>query len=453
MMPENLTPVWGHIWQSTLCVGVAWILVLALRNNRAAARYWVWLAASVKFLVPFSLLVSAGGQVGWRSAPNVAPSQFSLMVDEISRPFAPPVGASVSPSSPATSLITGILFGLWFCGFVIGVICWMRWWMQIRAAQRAATPLDMDLPIQASSSPTRLEPGVFGILKPVLLLPEGITSRLTPPQLELIVAHELCHVRRRDNLTAAIHMAVETIFWFHPLVWWIRTRLIEERERACDEHVLKMASDPNVYAEGILNVCTFYLSSPLACAAGVTGSDLKKRIESIVANRAARKLSAGRKLLLIAAGLTAVAVPVAIGMFGALPSRGQSQSAPAIPAFEAASVKANPKHEGRTRSIEPGRITYLDTTLGEFIAMAYDVKRYQISGPDWIVGMAGDDRYDVIALPATRSGPQKSGTCWDRYWLIDSISTFIARPASFQYLRWWSSRAAPSPCNPAMGAS
>ena len=92
------------------------------------------------------------------------------------------------------------------------------------------------------SLPARIEPGVLGILKPILLLPKGITDRLPPAQLDAIIAHEMSHVRRRDNLTGAIHMLVEAIFWFHPMVWWIEARLIEERERACDEEVLDRKS-------------------------------------------------------------------------------------------------------------------------------------------------------------------------------------------------------------------
>jgi beta-lactamase regulating signal transducer with metallopeptidase domain len=153
-----------------------------------------------------------------------------------------------------------------------------------------ATPLPLHLPIRAVSSPARIEPGVFGIRKPVLLLPEGITKFLSQDQLETVVAHKLCHMRRRDNLTAAIHMMVETIFWFYPPVWWIRTRLIEERERACDESVLQAGSAANVYAESILNVCKFYIESPLACVSGVTGSDLNKRITRILAEHTVRQL-------------------------------------------------------------------------------------------------------------------------------------------------------------------
>ena len=80
---------------------------------------------------------------------------------------------------------------------------------------------------------------MFGVWKPVLLLPDGIQERMTPAQLQAVLAHELCHVSRQDNLTAAIHMVVEAIFWFHPFVWWIRARSVEERERACDEEVLE----------------------------------------------------------------------------------------------------------------------------------------------------------------------------------------------------------------------
>jgi len=113
---------------------------------------------------------------------------------------------------------------------------------------------------------------VVGIVRPVLLLPEGIAEHLTPPQLEAILAHELRHVQRRDNLTAAIHMVVETLFWFHPLVWWIR----DGWWRNASWPAMKgfaAGSEPQVYAESILKVCEFYLASPVACAAGVTGEN------------------------------------------------------------------------------------------------------------------------------------------------------------------------------------
>lgn len=387
----DLSPLANHLWQSTVCVAVAWLLTLALRKNRAAVRYWIWLAASVKFLVPFSLLVSAGAQLGWRTAPAIAHSQFSFAMDEIGRPFAAAAPAPLpAVAAPALNPLPAVLLGVWLCGIAIGMVFWMRWWRQMRAVWRAATPLDLNLPIQVMSSPARLEPGVIGILKPVLLLPEGIAERLTPPQLEAILAHELRHVERRDNLTAAIHMLVETIFWFHPLAWWIRTRLMEERERACDEEVMRMGREPQVYAESILKVCEFYLASPVACAAGVTGGELKKRIEGIMANRFARELGFGKRMALVAAAIIAISGPVAVGLLDA--PRGRAQ---ARPEFEAASVKPSPPGfangirfrtllSGGPGTSSPGVVRCTNCTLSDLVLKAYDIEKYQLSGPTWL---------------------------------------------------------------------
>ena len=128
-----------------------------------------------------------------------------------------------------------------------------------------------------------LEPGVFGDPStPSSSSPKASPPASPPPNSTAILAHELSHIRRRDNLTAAIHMAVEALFWFHPAVWWIKARLLEERERACDEAVLQSGNEAEVYAESILNVCRFYVESPLTCVSGVTGSDLKQRIVRIM---------------------------------------------------------------------------------------------------------------------------------------------------------------------------
>ena len=123
-------------------------------------------------------------------------------------------------------------------------------------------------------------------------------------------------------------MVVETLFWFHPVVWWIQSRLVEERERACDEAVLRTGSDPQAYAEGIVSVCEFYLKSPLVCVAGVTGADLKRRVESIMRNRAADSMNIASKLLLFAAGALAVTLPLLVGVMNAPSIRAQERAKP-----------------------------------------------------------------------------------------------------------------------------
>ncbi len=404
----------NHLWQSTVFAGVAWLLTLALKRNRAQTRYWVWFAASMKFLGPLALLVAVGSQVRWREAP---PPSAPTVVEQIAQPFGDtsPLGA-VRVSAPAgTNPIPELLGLIWAAGFVAIGIKWGREWTRMHANVRSAPPLDLGLPVPVRSSAALLEPGVFGGLRPILLLPEGITERLTPAELNAILAHEMCHVRRRDNLATAMHMVVEAVFWFHPLVWWIGARLMEERERACDEEVLRTGNDAQTYAEGILKVCELYLKSPLECVAGVSGVNLNKRIEEIMTNRIVFKLNAGRKLLLAGAGVLAVAGPIAIGLMNAPPIRAQAQPT-AQPketvAFEVVSVR--PHAPGDRNLAPPGLVggRFVSKAPLQFvIALAYNVPSTpsaseRIKGlPDWATSF--DAAYDIEAtgtFPAGLSG-------------------------------------------------
>jgi beta-lactamase regulating signal transducer with metallopeptidase domain len=190
MIPTG--PVANHLWQSTLFAAASWLVTVSLRRNRAAIRCWIWLAASLKFLIPFSLLVDAGAQLGWRTAPPITQKALPVAIAQFSQPF--PVAASLPGSTmdvSGSSTVPALLFAVWCCGFLASGIVWFRWWQRFRAALKQATPLPLGLSIPVMSTPSRLEPGVFGIRKPVLLLPEGITRRLTDAQLHSILAHEL----------------------------------------------------------------------------------------------------------------------------------------------------------------------------------------------------------------------------------------------------------------------
>ncbi len=190
---------------------------------------------------------------------------------------------------------------------------WLIRWSRLNAIVRGARSVSNAAPLPVKATAALLEPGLAGIWRPVLLLPEDILQRLSPRELAAIEAHERCHLRRGDNLTAAIHMLIANLFWFHPLMWWLGARLIDERERACDEGVLEAGNDPKIYAGSILKVCAFYTQSQLLCAAGVSGANLKRRIETIMTNRPTQRLSAAKKCLLAVIAATAVAVPVLIG--------------------------------------------------------------------------------------------------------------------------------------------
>jgi beta-lactamase regulating signal transducer with metallopeptidase domain len=272
MIPPQLQPLADHLWQSTLFAAVAGLLTLAFRSNRAQIRYCLWFAASVKFLIPFSVLVDMGSHFGRYSMPPAAPASVPFLVEYVSEAFVVPRSVAAvampSPSTLSVNAIIGCFAAVWAIGCVVLVSSWWLRWRRVSAILRSSSPVHWPINLKTMSSPAFREPGVFGILDPILLLPEGITARLTAPQLEAVLAHELCHVRRRDNLTAAIHMLVEAVFWFHPLVWFLGARLMDEREHACDEEVLRIGNEPQVYAEAVLKICEFYLESPLPCVAG-----------------------------------------------------------------------------------------------------------------------------------------------------------------------------------------
>jgi uncharacterized protein (TIGR03435 family) len=334
-----LPAIFNHLWQSTAFAAMAGLLTLALRKNHARVRHGIWLAASIKFLIPISLLIALGSAIPLQTAPQIVATSTNAVVvmDAVSQPFtyqpaATPASASVLPL---------ILLALWACGFIGIGISWYVRWRRIKAVVRAGSVVQLDLPVETIVCEGSVEPGVFGIFRPVLMLPNRLSERLTPEHLDAVIAHELCHLRHRDNFVAAIQMFVETAFWFHPLVWWIGKRMLEERERACDEEVLRTRCQPKAYADAILRVCRLYTESPLPCVAGVTGADLKKRIEEIMANRKIFGLTRGRKLLLAAAATLAVAAPLVVGL---------SEKSPV---FEAASVKLHVGGMDRNTLVPP----------------------------------------------------------------------------------------------------
>ena len=341
MIPDTMLPFANHVWQSTLFVIAMWVTAFMLRKNRAAVRHSLWLVASIKFLVPFSLLAGIGSHFQWQQASLTPPPPVSMIFETISQPFSlstlPVVslrstGPSDSPPAPQeASRLPAILIAVWICGTAASFFWWFMRWRQVRRGVRLATASDFIGPLRVMYGPERFEPGVFGIFRPVLLLPKGIANRLSPAQLQAVLAHELCHVRRRDNLTMAIHMTVEALFWFHPFLWWIKSRLIDEQERACDEEVLRLGSEPMVYAESLLKVCEFYVESPLTCVSGVTGSDLKERVGRIMRNQIGETLNRWTKVALVNIGIAALATPIVAGMMSAStiqPQTSQTQIRP-----------------------------------------------------------------------------------------------------------------------------
>jgi beta-lactamase regulating signal transducer with metallopeptidase domain len=313
--------LFDHLWQSTLCAVAAALLTLLLRKDGARVRFFVWFAASAKFLVPFSLLVWIGGRLssGVPSLDHANPA-FVIAMDQITRP------ASLLAHTLATLPVAKDFAQAHWNGWTIVLLIWLSGsfmvvcrrtfqWLYLQAIAQASTPLDIVAPIPINETASNIEPGLFGIVSPTLLVPAGIASQLGAAQLDAIIAHELCHWRRRDNLTAAIHMLVEALFWFYPLVWWLGARMAAERERACDEAVIQSGSDRHVYAEGILKVCQRYVEAS-QWSAGVSGGLLRRRIEEIMTSTVRTRLSPMKRCILTAAATVIMVAPLAAGLLG-----------------------------------------------------------------------------------------------------------------------------------------
>ena len=317
----------NHLWQSTLFAVVAALLTLVLRRNQARVRYALWLAASLKFLIPCSLLVDLGSHLATRRVWPSGQSGFYSAVQEIGQPFTFVVETNASSRAHLLSLLFATV---WLSGVLTVLGFWLFRWHKVAATVNRSVPIRQgrelealrsveqsagwDTPIAFLSAQDSLEPGIFGIFRPVLLWPASISEKLDDSHLKAILAHEVSHVRRRDNLAGLLHMAVEALFWFHPMVWWLGARLLEERERACDEEVLRSGYPPAIYAEGILKTCEYCVGSPLACVSGVTGADLKQRIVRIMTERRVERLGPGRRLLLACLGIAVVTGPILFGL-------------------------------------------------------------------------------------------------------------------------------------------
>ncbi|HWE49347.1 MAG TPA: M56 family metallopeptidase [Bryobacteraceae bacterium] len=380
----------NHLWQSTLFAAVVALATLAMRRNSPRTRYWFWLAASVKFLLPFSLLVWTGSRI---ELPARAPSLHAGTVEEISNYFAP-VDMRL-PTTPTGFPWPSGVAAIWLLGVGFFVIRWFRRWRTIRKICDRGTVLPLRFPIPALSSPSKVEPGVFGIFNPILLMPEGLADHLTLEQLNAVLVHESQHILCRDNLTAAVHMCVETLFWFDPLVWWIGARMIEEREKDCDEAVLRQGSQPGEYAQGIVTVCRMYMESPLSCAAGISGSELKKRVRGIMTGRKSRPVTFRGKVTLTLAALVSFLIPFAIGIV-------RAQSLPAAPeyGYEAVSIrKAAPGQIGERFGVGPmGGLRATNMTVMLLLQFAYDAPDYRfVDAPGWV----SSEHYDIVLTPDT----------------------------------------------------
>ena len=376
-----------HLWQSTLVLLAAWVLARACRRNAAAVRYWIWFVASVKFLVPLALLQQLGDRLG-RSLPEPLPVNVAL-VETASAVFVPSSPRDLATADAMLSQLLLFATAVWAIGAALLFLRWLLQWSSVRSRLAFAPEVSLNLPAPVRITSSDLPTGVFGIFRPVVILPREVMHSLTPAQLRAVLAHEVCHLRRRDNLTAAIHHCVQVLFWFYPPVWWIGANLLREREAACDEDVVDEGHEQGVYAESLLSACRLSVMARLSAVAALSGGDLNQRLSSIMSEERAKPITHERFTLLFAAATLVCFAPLAAGIAdGAF--REASDTGPVT--FEA--ITLTPARSGwwHGAQFEPkaGRLVLKNFSVLQLIASAYpcSIINDQTAGLDRV-------RYDI----------------------------------------------------------
>ncbi|MBM0103292.1 M48 family metalloprotease [Steroidobacter sp. S1-65] len=378
-----------HLWQSTVVLIAAWVLTRLCRRNSAEVRYWIWFCASLKFLVPFALLQQLGDYLG-RSLPAPLALDEKLMGTG-SAIFVPTLAGVGDLSAHALPGIWKAAVIVWALGAATLLIRWFLQWYAVHASLRRAPELPLDLAVPVRVTAADLTPGVFGVFRPILIVPRSVLRELSEPHLQTILAHEMCHVHRRDNLTAAIHKLVEVMFWFHPLVWWIGANLLREREAACDESVIECGHEQEVYAESILQVCRLGVTAKFAGMSASSGGDLARRMTTIMSNQRVRPIGNARFALLFLMAMSVCYVPVLAGVTAAA-AREASSTGRVM--FEA--ITLAPSEAGWWSDAEfdasAGRLSLSNVSFRDLIAKAYPAST--VNGDPYLIDRL---RYDIEA--------------------------------------------------------
>jgi type II secretion system protein G len=231
--------------------------------------------------------------------------------------------AADTPAWSRRQLVVMSLMAVWLVGVGVGVVRMMGSWKRTRALRRAATPVDdpvlQDLlaglaaRLHVRRVPRLLEapdgtgPLLTGVLDPAILIPRALLAESSADALRLALTHELAHVRRRDLLWNLLHAAVETVFFFHPLIWLARRQCRYCQELACDHLTLTASkTSPTTYGQALLGILALQ-RKPAPAFAGVGVADsvktLRRRLLAMTTFRAwsSRRTALAATLILLGA--------------------------------------------------------------------------------------------------------------------------------------------------------
>jgi bla regulator protein blaR1 len=334
-IPEAVAWTLIHFcWQAAVVAAAYRIVTFVLARRSAEIRYTSALASMLL------MLVGALGTLAWElrsdsvTAPLVttAASLAAPLTGDFPRIAAPGFMASHPDAEHITiAAVLPWIDGLWIAGVLsLSIRSLGGWWYLRRLRQSAITQapaavrasfdricaaLGLHRTVALRISTAINGPMTVGTLRALVLLPLSALTSLGPDELEVVLAHELAHVRRADFFWNIMQTIAETLFFFHPAVWWISARTRHERELCCDDIALEICPNPVTYASALYRLeehRSRHLRLAMALDGHASHSTLLMRIARILGEPMTRIQSPRvRPFSLVAAcaGLIALLVP------------------------------------------------------------------------------------------------------------------------------------------------
>lgn len=285
------------LWQDAIVGVLLGLALVALRNRSANARYVVSCAAlALMAALPVAtmLILADRHEVSASSARSAPITLTSATGDTFGIDSVPSTGGARSINWIAA--LTPWLLPVWLTGVIVCSLRLVTASLHTVSLKRRSVPENGPLAATVSRLAARIgvarsvsvrvstvltSPATFGFLRPVILLPPATALGVTPQQLEALLAHELAHVRRHDYLVNLLQMFAETLFFYHPVVWWTSRRIRIERELCCDDIVVTACGDAISYAQALTVVARRLVTEP-GIAVGATGGPLLLRVQRLL---------------------------------------------------------------------------------------------------------------------------------------------------------------------------
>lgn len=291
------------VWQGLLVAFLLWVALATLRNGSARLRYMLSCAA-------LAIMIALPVITVWvvYSAPVAASTPADQVVDIAHSAGSAALSAAASLPAWVAALEAWVL-PVWLAGVLIFAVRLI--WSSRHAArlQREGDPAEASLidtvsrlarrmnigcPVRVLISRLTDSPGVAGWLRPVILLPAATLLSLSVEQLEAVLAHELAHIRRHDYLVNVLQTLAETLFFYQPAVWWVSSRIRNERELCCDDLAVEICGDAVGYARALTKLERLRVISPELAMSSTAGSLLYRiqRLTGVAEEQPPSKLPA-----------------------------------------------------------------------------------------------------------------------------------------------------------------